>query len=216
MGILYACVARGKVILVEQAEGDGNNAGAVVRRILESLPQKDNKVSYTHDRHIFHLLVVDGFTYVCVAAEELGRGIPFAFLEETKTRFTSTYGEAAETALAFAYNDEFGRVLGQQMDYFSNNPQADTITRVRGEISEVKEVMVQNIEKVLDRGEKIELLVDKTDQLQGDAFRFKRRGIQLKRQMWWKNIKLIVRDHVHRLNEHGVESAVEWELARSF
>lgn len=142
---------------------------------------------------------MDGFTYVCVAAEELGRGIPFAFLEETKTRFTvslvfppcvlsrsvvfadqaltrggadskpqpqSTYGEAAETALAFAYNDEFGRVLGQQMDYFSNNPQADTITRVRGEISEVKEVMVQNIEKVLDRGEKIELLVDKTDQLQ--------------------------------------------------
>eukprot|EP00958_Prasinococcus_capsulatus_P029428 scaffold7433_cov457-Prasinococcus_capsulatus_cf.AAC.1 len=56
MGILYACVARGKVILVEQAEGDGNNAGAVVRRILESLPQKDNKVSYTHDRHIFHLV----------------------------------------------------------------------------------------------------------------------------------------------------------------
>ena len=56
MSLLYACVARGKVILVEQAVGAGNNAGAVVRRILESLPQKDNRVSYTHDRHVFHLV----------------------------------------------------------------------------------------------------------------------------------------------------------------
>lgn len=32
-------------------------------------------------------------------------------------------------------------------------------------MDEVKSVMVQNIEKVLERGERIELLVDKTDSL---------------------------------------------------
>ena len=32
-------------------------------------------------------------------------------------------------------------------------------------MSEVKNIMVDNIEKVLERGEKIELLVDKTDNL---------------------------------------------------
>lgn len=33
------------------------------------------------------------------------------------------------------------------------------------QVSEVKNIMVDNIEKVLERGEKIELLVDKTDNL---------------------------------------------------
>ena len=33
------------------------------------------------------------------------------------------------------------------------------------QVDEVKSIMVDNIEKVLQRGEKIELLVDKTDDL---------------------------------------------------
>ena len=33
------------------------------------------------------------------------------------------------------------------MDFYSNDPKADTIKRVRGEISEVRSVMVDNIDK---------------------------------------------------------------------
>lgn len=38
-----------------------------------------------------------------------------------------------------------------------------------GQVNEVKDVMVENIEKVLERGEKIELLVDKTDDLRNQV-----------------------------------------------
>ncbi|KAK3036692.1 hypothetical protein RJ639_031560 [Escallonia herrerae] len=53
-------------------------------------------------------------------------------------------------------------------------------------------VVVQNL--VLDRGEKIELLVDKTENLQFHADSFQRQGRQLRRKMWLQNfqIKLIV------------------------
>jgi hypothetical protein len=40
---------------------------------------------------------------------------------------------------------------------------------VQQQVSEVKEIMMDNIEKVLDRGEKIELLVDKTENLRFQA-----------------------------------------------
>ena len=43
------------------------------------------------------------------------------------------------------------------------------VTRVQQQVSEVKEIMMDNIEKVLDRGEKIELLVDKTENLRFQA-----------------------------------------------
>ena len=52
--------------------------------------------------------------------------------------------------------------------------------QVHGEIEQVKDVMVHNIERVLERGERIELLVDKTDNLNQQAFAFKKRSTQLK------------------------------------
>lgn len=52
-------------------------------------------------------------------------------------RFMKNYGKVAQYALAYAMNDEFSRVLHQQMEYFSSNPSADTLNRVRGEVSEV-------------------------------------------------------------------------------
>jgi vesicle-associated membrane protein 7 len=67
---------------------------------------------------------------------------------------------------------------------------ADSISRVRGEIDQVRSVMVQNIEKVLERGEKIELLVDKTENLNAQAFRFKKQSTSLRHAMWWRNFKL--------------------------
>lgn len=53
------------------------------------------------------------------------------------------YGRVAQTAFAYAMNDEFSRVLHQQMEYFSSNPSADTLNRVRGEVNEASFSLLQ-------------------------------------------------------------------------
>ena len=50
--------------------------------------------------------------------------------------------------------------------------------------------MVQNIEMVLERGEKLELLVDKSEQLQLDSFRFQKSSKKLRQAMFWKKVKI--------------------------
>lgn len=45
--------------------------------------------------------------------------------------------------------------------------------------------------QVLDRGERIELLVDKTDHLQSESFAFNREARVLRRRLWWKNVRLL-------------------------
>ncbi len=52
--------------------------------------------------------------------------------------------------------------------------------------------MTQNIERVLERGERIDLLVDKTAGLQQNAGEFRMRSRTLRRRMWWKNTKLMI------------------------
>lgn len=51
---------------------------------------------------------------------------------------------------------------------------------LHSQVDEVKGVMVQNVESVLARGERLELLVDKTDALQMNAAQFQRQGRALR------------------------------------
>jgi vesicle-associated membrane protein 7 len=74
------------------------------------------------------------------------------------------------------------------MEYF-NGPNGDQLAQVTNKLDDVKNVMVQNIEMVLERGEKLELLVDKTDQLQTQAFQFHKSSKQLRSAMFWKRVK---------------------------
>ncbi|XP_038971830.1 vesicle-associated membrane protein 714 [Phoenix dactylifera] len=191
MAILYAVVARGTVILSEFAAVTGNT-GAVARRILEKLPpDSDSRLCLSQDRYIFHVLRSDGLTFLCMANDTFGRRVPFLYLEDIHMRFMKNYGRVAHSALAYAMNDEFSRVLHQQMEFFSSNPSADTLNRVRGEISEVHTIMVENIEKILDRGDRIALLVDKTATMQDSSFHFRKQSRRLRRALWMKNAKLL-------------------------
>mgnify|MGYP001159807822 CR=1 FL=1 len=60
---------------------------------------------------------------------------------------------------------------------------------VKEKLNSVKDVMVQTIDNVLERGEKLESLVDKTDELDSAAFQFNRNAKKLRREMLCKKIK---------------------------
>ncbi|KAG8387475.1 hypothetical protein BUALT_Bualt02G0025100 [Buddleja alternifolia] len=190
MAILYGVVARGTTVLAEFSAVTGNT-GAVVRRILEKLTETESaesRLCFSQDRYIFHILRSDGLTFLCMANDAFGRRIPFSYLEEIQMRFMKNYGRVAPYAPAYSMNDEFSRVLHQQMEFFSSNPSADTLNRVRGE---VRTIMVDNIDKILERGDKIELLVDKTSTMQDSAFHFRKQSKRLRQALWMKNAKLL-------------------------
>jgi len=56
--------------------------------------------------------------------------------------------------------------------------------------SQVRSVMIDNIDKVLERGDRLELLVDKTANMQGNTVRFKRQARRFRNTTWWRNVKL--------------------------
>jgi len=66
----------------------------------------------------------------------------------------------------------------------------DKVERVKDEVARVKDIMVTNIEALLERGERLDLLVDKTEQLSSNAVTFKQASRTLARRMWWQNFKI--------------------------
>ncbi|PWA53498.1 synaptobrevin, Longin-like domain protein [Artemisia annua] len=189
--LIYSFVSRGTVILSEFTEFSGNFTNIAIQ-CLQKLPATNNKFTYSCDGHTFNYLVEDGFTYCVVAIEAVGRQIPMAFLERIKDEFTKKYaGGKAATALANSLSKEFGPKQKEQMQYCVDHPEEfNKLSKVKAQVAEVKGVMMENIEKVLDRGEKIELLVDKTESLHSQAQGFRTQGTQLRRKMWLKNMKV--------------------------
>ena len=155
-------------------------------------PNINSKKDYIQDDYVFHLLVSDGLIFLCLADREFGRTRPFSFLEDIRNRFLSQYGRRWQSAKPMEMNSDFARVLSRQMDYFSNNPSADRIQKVRQELNEVKDILTDDIGKLLDRGEKMHLLVEKTEDLSMGATQFRQRSTQLKRHMCVKSCKMTI------------------------
>ncbi|KAF3653163.1 hypothetical protein BC332_31228 [Capsicum chinense] len=189
--LIYSFVARGTIILAEYSEFTGNFSSIAVQ-CLQKLPPSSNKFSYNCDDHTFNFLSDNGFTYCVVATESSGREIPLAFLDRVKDDFSKKYGGGkAATAGPKSLNKEFGSKLKEHMKYCCEHPEEiSKLSKVKAQVSEVKGVMMENIEKVLDRGEKIELLVDKTDNLRSQAQDFRQQGTKIRRKLWYENMKI--------------------------
>ena len=62
---------------------------------------------------------------------------------------------------------------------------------VQDDLHEATELMRENIEACVNRGEHLELLVDKSDNLTASARQFQKHSTGLRRALWWKNAKML-------------------------
>ncbi|XP_067114074.1 vesicle-associated membrane protein 8 isoform X1 [Osmerus mordax] len=75
----------------------------------------------------------------------------------------------------------------------SSQPSAPAkLDQVQGQVNEVKVILKDNINKVLERGEKLDDLIDKTDDLRSTADTFQRTSARVARKYWWKNTKIMI------------------------
>ena len=113
----------------------------------------------------------------------------YAFLFDVKDRFFQKFGDSGKQAIGLSASS-FENELRSRMEYFNTDPNADRIRAARANIDKTREIMIENIDKVLARGEKIEILVNKTALMSETAVTMRKTATKVKRFMWWKNLKL--------------------------
>uniref|UniRef100_A0A4W5RKZ5 Vesicle-associated membrane protein 8 (endobrevin) n=1 Tax=Hucho hucho TaxID=62062 RepID=A0A4W5RKZ5_9TELE len=80
------------------------------------------------------------------------------------------------------YNDlEQGEVVEQ-----------DKVKTLQSQVDGVKDIMTQNVDRILARGERLDDLMGKSEDLQAGAQNFKHTSQKVARSYWWKNMKLWV------------------------
>ncbi|XP_037936670.1 vesicle-associated membrane protein 7-like [Teleopsis dalmanni] len=191
MPILYSVISRGTTVLAKYAGCVGNFA-VVTEHILSKIDEENEKMTFTHSQYLIHYICKNKIIYMCITDNEFDRTRAFLFLADIKQKFIQTYGLQVATAIAYAMNTEFSKVLAEQMQFFSHSREVEAISKVHGQIGELKDIMIKNIDNLRDRGEKLELLVNKTENLSNNSVAFRKASRNLARQMFWKKIRLYV------------------------
>ncbi|KAJ9164068.1 hypothetical protein P3X46_023683 [Hevea brasiliensis] len=84
-------------------------------------------------------------------------GLAVLYIHE---RFVANYGHGVHLAQAYAMNDEFSRGFGPA--------------------NGVRNAMIDYIDKVLERSDRLELLVGKTANMQANTFRFRKQACRFR------------------------------------
>jgi vesicle-associated membrane protein 72 len=66
------------------------------------------------------------------------------------------------------------------------------IAQLKQEVASISNIMHSNIEKGLKRGEDLNDIMARTDELQESSVIFNRRGTQLRRKLWLQGIRLYI------------------------
>lgn len=76
-------------------------------------------------------------------------------------------------------------------DFFLKGPpkSSEKIQAVQSQVQDVVGVMKQNIDKVVERGDCLDDLQDKSDNLADGARNFSNRAVRLRKKMWWNNLR---------------------------
>ena len=74
----------------------------------------------------------------------------------------------------------------------STEYQLQNIDPIKRQLDEVKQITANNIERVLERGDKIDVLVDNSEKLQNSSVQFHRNAKRLKRSMCYRKLKLYI------------------------
>eukprot|EP01062_Namystynia_karyoxenos_P060215 TRINITY_DN51741_c0_g1_i1.p1 TRINITY_DN51741_c0_g1~~TRINITY_DN51741_c0_g1_i1.p1 ORF type:complete len:267 (+),score=87.33 TRINITY_DN51741_c0_g1_i1:87-803(+) len=152
-------------------------------RILSRISlEKATKMSYSYEKLHFHLVVDEHVCYMCLADADFGCRIPYDFLEKTKNQFRAAFAAQWHRVRDLSEQDcrSFVPTLKKQM---RSSNEDDKIKQIGNQVEATIGVMQENIESILSRGERIDILVARSSSLQGESRVFERRARGLKWEM---------------------------------
>jgi len=180
MSIFYTVIARVDTpdpesglnihILAEVDESSGNYPQITREIILKNLPKSDRAAFNYQEKYVFHILCDQGYVYVSLTEQQYSKQRAQVFLNEVKDSFCSKFTtDIRGRAISFSLNDRFSNVISEKMKYYNENTLDPKMARIRGDAQATLGIMEQNVESLMERGEKLDMLVKKTTTLKNDS-----------------------------------------------
>lgn len=173
--LYYAGAFRGLEPVAEYKEGANATKARKFALAIAGTAKPGKGTSYTCDNMSGHCLGRQGGDLlIVVCGANVPRRIPFNLLAKIDKQLqTGAGGPAANLKEAIATFDD-----------------NDAIEDAQTDIDQVRSIMIENVDKLLERGERIGLLVDRTEGLSSNATNFRKSASAARSKFWWRNVRM--------------------------
>eukprot|EP01097_Dermamoeba_algensis_P006434 TRINITY_DN4029_c0_g1_i1.p1 TRINITY_DN4029_c0_g1~~TRINITY_DN4029_c0_g1_i1.p1 ORF type:complete len:213 (+),score=29.73 TRINITY_DN4029_c0_g1_i1:60-698(+) len=183
--LIYAIVFTNNSIFGETTSCKSEEVKLTSKKIIQNIDCQNNQLkAFSSKGFVYNVVVWGSVCYIAVATENFSRNLSFSFLESIRDEYNYKY------KVQPSLRAEFISFLEGEMRFFSENPEADKIRGLQEKVDEVKAVMLENIDKVLQRGEKLEDIDRKAEELNKNTEVFVKKSKRLKCDLFKKNIYL--------------------------
>lgn len=192
--VMYALVGRPGCVLAEYSAAEGEFKKDARKILGETNHRKNNKITYAAEGIAHNVVVESSLVFLCVTHSDVRRAQAFKFLNIIQEQFYSQFGRlrSDQDYSPLAFNEDFSPLMKKRTDAFNEASDAGKLNDIQSDINSVKGVLKKNIEKVLERGEKMETLVFQTETLMDSSNAFRSNSYQLHRALWLKDVKFKV------------------------
>lgn len=140
----------------------------------------------------YHIMTDDALGYGIIGAKGVSRREGHAALDELAALFKKMFVEQP-AKLNPKLVDVFARPAREMLVKLSSGAAVDAgenkVKKVKLAVDEVKNMALDNVERVIQRGQRIDDIVQATDDLQFQAEGFQRNSRDLRNQMWWNSMQ---------------------------
>eukprot|EP01065_Artemidia_motanka_P024760 TRINITY_DN29665_c0_g1_i1.p1 TRINITY_DN29665_c0_g1~~TRINITY_DN29665_c0_g1_i1.p1 ORF type:complete len:228 (+),score=71.74 TRINITY_DN29665_c0_g1_i1:87-770(+) len=138
-----------------------------------------------------HYQTDDECVFGCVSSDSAqSQKATQGFLDELKKQFKKMYLEKVDTLTSAMCKDFREQVMIPAL--VSHSKMYDGTAKLRAisaDLEHVKGNMAAAVDKVIERGDKIDAIVENCEELEGAADVFRRSARTVSRKMWWENQK---------------------------
>lgn len=175
---------------------------ANVKRVLSSPGWANvttDKLSLDDGDNTFYVLIDEaGRAYIAVASKSYPArhiydspdGRNQGFLGAVQRGFLSNYGDSTLTCGPDGYTSRAKSMLKELCDRYNNLRDIDKISKVQAQVADVTGIMQENIKLVMERGDRVDQLEERTQALNEQAGRFEKSSTTLKKTMRCRSWKL--------------------------
>jgi len=186
--IVYCGVAEKSGVLVYHSTHP--SVTNVVEALLGTIDfAVDYKKSYSaHPKtqgHTIQYVVDDEICFISAARDGFQTRLCFALLEKVKNEYFQNY-QGQENL------DALQGFLVEQMDFYSNSPDADKIRALQGKVDQVADVMHTNVVKLITRGDNLTSIESQAVNLSKRSDVLKTKAKEVRCAMCVQNVKMTV------------------------
>ena len=163
MPIIHVLISKNSdTVLCEYTEYQGN-FNTIARNFLQKV-KPNTRQTIQYDSYQYHYINKDNITYLCITSN-FPEDTTFAFLMEVQRQFLNQ-NDYKDIMKKQSYQlDYFEKNLKNIMDYYNKCPEKTLSGEIIKNLVDAKSIAIENIEKLIERDDKLNITVQKSDKL---------------------------------------------------